>query len=272
MNLRDADWLDVSSPDSHDHHEQKQSNTLVTEATKTAQASLRAGFDIDHSSPWEPGSRRRKLAALTVVLAILGVVGWGLSALGGADDPAKSLPRASSTTLATTRNGTATEVGDGANGAGGGAKIVVALSGRVARPGLYELAEGARLAELLDQAGGVEADADLRDLNLAQRLPDEANVYVPRVGEEPRPIPGGLSASAETPGSGSGGSGSNAKINLNTADEKALEELPGVGPATAKAIVAHRTKQGRFRSVDDLLNVKGIGEAKLEALRDQATV
>ena len=92
-----------------------------------------------------------------------------------------------------------------------------------------------------------------------------ARVYVPKVGEEPPPV-----AVGEVGGDPS--SGTAGPVNLNSADAAALEALPGVGPATAAAILEHREKVGAFTSVDQLLDVPGIGEAKLDALRDLVTV
>jgi competence protein ComEA len=133
--------------------------------------------------------------------------------------------------------------------------LVVHAAGAVARPGLYRLPPGARVDDLVAAAGGVAADADVDRINLAAALVDGERVYVPRVGEAV-PVAGDDAASSSGP------------IDLNTADESQLDSLPGVGPATAKAIIDERTRRGgRFTSVDDLLNVRGIGPAKLEQLR-----
>ena len=138
--------------------------------------------------------------------------------------------------------------------------LVVHAAGAVARPGLYRLPPGARVDDLVAAAGGVAADADVDRINLAAALVDGERVYVPRLGEAV-PVAGGDSASSSGP------------IDLNTANESQLDTLPGIGPATAKAIVDERTRRGgRFTSVDDLLNVRGIGPAKLEQLRPLVTV
>jgi competence protein ComEA len=143
--------------------------------------------------------------------------------------------------------------------------LVVHVAGAVASPGVHELSSGARVVDAIEAAGGLTPAADGARINLAAPLADGARVYVPAVGEEPPPVAVGGDAA----GTGSTPAG---PLDLNTADAAALEALPGVGPATAAAIVEHRSKVGAFTSVDQLLDVPGIGEAKLEALRDLVTV
>jgi competence protein ComEA len=147
------------------------------------------------------------------------------------------------------------------------AGVVVHVAGAVARPGLVRLPGGARVADAVDAAGGLRPDADLDRLNLAAPLSDGQRVWVPIVGQDaPREVdPGGASP-------GAGTSGAPAIVDLNTATASELESLPGVGPATAQAILEQRRRVGRFRSVDDLLDVRGIGPSKLAALRDRVRV
>jgi competence protein ComEA len=142
--------------------------------------------------------------------------------------------------------------------------VVVYVAGAVARPGVYPVGGGARVADAVGAAGGTTPDADLDPLNLAARLSDGDRVFVPRKGQTPPPVLG--------PGPAGDGSTSSGPVNLNTATAEQLDALSGVGPATAHAIITWRQQHGRFRSVQDLLQVRGIGPAKLEALRDQVTV
>lgn len=145
--------------------------------------------------------------------------------------------------------------------------VVVHVAGAVLVPGVHELPAGSRVIDAVEVAGGLAPDADGARLNLAAPLADGARVYVLRLGEaEAPPVPGG------TTGAPSDGSVASGPLDLNTADETALDGLPGVGPATAAAIVQHRARIGRFTSVDQLLDVRGIGDAKLEAIRDLVTV
>jgi competence protein ComEA len=143
--------------------------------------------------------------------------------------------------------------------------LVVHVAGAVAAPGVHTLPGGARVADAIEAAGGLASGADSARINLAAPLLDGARVYVPAVGEDPPPVAvGGALDGAATAAPG--------LVDLNTADATALEALPGIGPATAAAILEHRSKVGSFSSVDQLLDVPGIGEAKLEALRDLVAV
>ncbi len=148
--------------------------------------------------------------------------------------------------------------------------ITVYAAGAVARPGVYVVPSRARVADVLAAAGGSLPDATIDQLNLAAKVTDAERIYVPRKGEASTPVP------PDSPPGGSptggGGPGSVGPIDLNTADATQLDVLPGVGPTTAKAIVAYRSAHGRFRSVTDLLGVPGIGPAKLDAIRPLVTV
>jgi competence protein ComEA len=139
--------------------------------------------------------------------------------------------------------------------------VVAHAAGAVAKPGVYSLPAGARVQDLLAAAGGAAPGADLDRINLAAPVADGSQVYVPREGEA---VPSGAGGSAASTPSG--------PLDLNTATLEQLDALPGVGPATAQAILDAREKVGRFASVDDLLDVRGIGPAKLEGLRDLVTV
>jgi competence protein ComEA len=149
------------------------------------------------------------------------------------------------------------------------ALLVVHIAGAVTRPGVYELNPAARVIDAVTVAGGPTADADLDGLNLAAPLADGQRVYVPHAGEvDPAAIPsGGPAAPVE-----SGDDAPRGPVNVNTATAAELESLPGVGPATAAAIVDERTRNGPFASIDDLERVPGIGPAKLAALRGQVTL
>ena len=155
--------------------------------------------------------------------------------------------------------------------------LTVHVAGGVREPGLVRLPAGARVADALAAAGGA-AGADLDRVNLAERILDGQRIWVPRVGESSVPVPVGLAPTAEAGGSShrrtdggaaSAGDSDSGPIRLNSADASALEELPGVGPATAAAIISYREEHGPFSSIDDLLEVRGIGPAKLAAMVDR---
>lgn len=147
------------------------------------------------------------------------------------------------------------------------ATMLVHVAGAVVATGVYELAPTARVVDAVGSAGGFADDAHRDALNLAAPLHDGDRVYVPRIGEVAQ-IPAGVTGVAVS-GAADAPTG---PIDLNTATADELDTLPGVGPATAQAIIAHRGEQGPFSSVDQLADVRGIGPAKLESLRSLVTV
>ncbi len=144
------------------------------------------------------------------------------------------------------------------------AVIVVHVAGAVAEPGVYELPAGSRVGAAIETAGGPSRRADPGALNLAAPLADGERVYVPKVGETVPRIP------VEDAATGSAAPAGPVDVNRATAEE--LDTLPGIGPTTAAAIVDHREENGPFASVDDLESVRGIGPAKLDAIRDLVSV
>ncbi len=145
-------------------------------------------------------------------------------------------------------------------------RVVVHVAGAVRSAGVYELDHGDRVHDAVSAAGGAAADADLEGLNLAAPLVDGGRIYVPVTGEvDPATVP------SEAPSAGVDG-GPVGPIDLNRATAGQLETLPGVGSATAAAIIGDRDRNGPFASVDDLDRVPGIGPAKLAALRDLVSV
>ena len=140
--------------------------------------------------------------------------------------------------------------------------VVVHVAGAVARPGVQRLPAGSRVIDAVDAAGGLLPEADAGRVNLAAELVDGTQVYVPVMGESP-PVP---------LGGGAAGPDAGGLVDLNIADLDTLDALPGIGPATATAIIEHRERNGPFASVEGLLEVNGIGEAKLAQLRDLVRV
>lgn len=140
------------------------------------------------------------------------------------------------------------------------AVVTVHVSGAVAAPGLVEVLADARVADVIAAAGGVLPGTDIGALNLAAPVRDGEQVRV------------GALVGASAGGGGGGDPPDDGRIHINDADAAALELLPGVGPVLAARILAHRTEHGPFQSVEDLLDVPGIGEGRLAAIRDVAAV
>jgi competence protein ComEA len=144
--------------------------------------------------------------------------------------------------------------------------IVVDVRGAVNTPGVYTLPAGSRVQDALTRAGEATSDADTRSLNLARRLNDGEQIYVPRYGEA-TPLPVATPArGAPTP------TRLASKININTASVAELDTLPGIGPALAQRIIDYRTQHGDFKTIEDLKKVRGIGEALFNQIKDLITV
>lgn len=162
------------------------------------------------------------------------------------------------------------EVGAGildgdAGGSGGAApRVVVDVKGAVRRPGVYRLPRGARAHDAVRRAGGLTRRADRVGVNLAARVTDGGEVIVPERGRAGTVPTGGTTA-----GAGGGEAGGPLALDINTATLEELQQLDGVGPATAAAIVAYREQHGGFSSLDELDEVRGIGEVRLASIRDQ---
>jgi competence protein ComEA len=145
--------------------------------------------------------------------------------------------------------------------------LCVYVSGAVARPDVYELPHDSIVKDAIEAAGGPTGEADLNRINLARRVHDEEQIYVPQKGEESPPVSPPSGPSSSSPSSQEGG-----KVNINTATAEELDTLPGVGPSIAQRIIDYRTKHGPFQSIEDIKNVKGIGDVTFEKLKDKITV
>lgn len=165
------------------------------------------------------------------------------------------------------------EVEAGEAEAGDAEVLVVHVVGAVENPGLVRLLPGSRIDDALRAAGGPTEDADVERLNLAAPISDGMQVRLPRHDEEAgEPLIITPASGAATAPSGAANDAPAGPMNLNTASETELQDLPGVGPATAAAIVGWRDDNGGFITVDDLTQVPGVGPVKLAALRDLVTV
>ncbi|MEA2180788.1 MAG: competence protein ComEA [Solirubrobacteraceae bacterium] len=203
-----------------------------------------------------PELDRRRVFVIAVVALVVVVV--GVRHMGGRAGAAPP-PASSSATVPI-------EPAAGAAGAvaGGDGEVTVHVAGAVASPGVYRLRQGSRVDDAVRRAGGATRRADLSAVNLAAQLEDGRQVLVPVR------VPSGGAAVAG--GAATAGAAQPAKVNLNTATAEQLDTLAGVGPATAAKILAHREQHGGFGSVEELGDVPGIGERRLEALRELVTV
>ena len=142
--------------------------------------------------------------------------------------------------------------------------ITVDVKGAVKSPGIYDLPVGSRVHDAVQKAGGLTEEADSKSLNLAQKVSDEALVYVPTKGEE---AASQQAASGTTPSTSK-----EKKVNLNKASLEELKQVKGLGGKRAQDIIDHREANGKFKSVDELKKVSGIGAKTIEKLKDYVTV
>lgn len=140
-------------------------------------------------------------------------------------------------------------------------KIVVYVSGAVAKPGVVSLAGNARAVDAVQAAGGLAVDADTEKINLAQPLRDGMHINVPHSG-----------GNGVSPGTAAMGQSAGGRVNINTAGVAELDTLPGIGPALAQRIVDYRTSHGLFVAPEDLKKVSGIGESKFERLKEHISL
>ncbi|MEA2460488.1 MAG: competence protein ComEA [Actinomycetota bacterium] len=196
--------------------------------------------------------RRRDVQIVAAVVAVLGVLSfaaWSRSA------PAAIAPPSTSPSFAPSL---APSTAPSALG-----QIYVHVAGAVRRPGLYTFPPGSRVVDAVEAAGGPKPGADLDAINLAEILVDATQIVVPGRGDD---------AAAAPTSPSSGASSSPSVVNLNTADQTLLETIPGVGPVTATSILQFRSEVGSFGSIDQLLEVDGIGPATLESIRPYVTI
>ena len=245
----------------------------------------------------------KAMIAIVVVLAMAGAVLFGCSmqaetpvgsppqqSFGGAPGESSALPgQMAATDVPAAESSVSASATDAASASSQTnnpeVPLVVSVQGKVPRPGLLEVSANTRVGQAIEQAGGGLAGAQMHQINLAEKVVDGMQIFVDAQGSAVT-HPGGLAAGGSSvagapgaPAGGGRGAGSaatgdaaNPKININTAESTALETLDGVGPATATAIITWRESNGAFTSIEQLMEVRGIGPAKFEAMKDHVTV
>lgn len=218
-------------------------------------AQLAASFDAELPAPDDEPEivrQRRRLGVPHIkVLTTLAVAGsvllvwWLLSARPQTTEPQAPLAFATTDAADPTSQPPADD-------------LVIDVVGKVNKPGIVTVPKGSRVYEAIEAAGGLKGKVDTTALNMARVLTDGEQLLV---GLEPAAVPGAAAFG-----------GPATKVNLNTATVEQLDTLPGVGPVTAQSILTWRTENGRFTSVDELLEVKGVGDATLAELRELVTV
>ncbi|MFI7488730.1 helix-hairpin-helix domain-containing protein [Micromonospora echinaurantiaca] len=206
---------------------------------------------------FDPGRRGVRVLALVAVLVVLGAGFWAWRSRPRAEPVA---PLATAVPAGPLSSSFADPVASPAG------ELVVAVAGKVRRPGLVRVPAGARVADAVEAAGGALPGVDVALLNPARKVTDGELILVGV------PAPPNLAGAPAAPGAGEPGAAAGGRVNLNTATLAQLDSLPGVGPVLAQRILDHREQHGGFRSVGDLRQVDGIGDARYEQLKDLVTV
>ncbi|WP_404453539.1 helix-hairpin-helix domain-containing protein [Oceanobacillus kapialis] len=139
--------------------------------------------------------------------------------------------------------------------------MYIDIKGEVKEPGVFKASSGDRIKDMVQMAGGFTSEADQTQVNLAQKVHDEMSIIVPKVHEQADDLQNGNAELAE-----------NGKVRINYASKEEIETLNGIGPSKAEAILAYREENGYFQTIEDLLEVSGIGEQTIEQFRDSVQV
>ncbi|MFG1898371.1 helix-hairpin-helix domain-containing protein [Micromonospora zamorensis] len=210
------------------------------------------GSRLPGPGAFDPGRRGVRALAVVAVVVVLGAAGWAWRSRPQSEPVAPLVSVAASAAPADQPS------------ASGSGELVVAVAGKVRKPGLVRLPAGSRLADAVQAAGGALPGVDVALLNPARKVTDGELIVV---GVTPPPVPGGA---AGQPGGAAGPAVG--PLNLNTATLAQLDALPGVGPVLAQRILTHRDQHGGFKAVGDLRQVDGIGDARYEQLKELVTV
>ncbi|PWR17363.1 competence protein ComEA [Micromonospora sicca] len=207
---------------------------------------------------FDPGRRGVRALAAVALVVVLGAALWAW----------RSRPHAEPVRPVSTIAAPDEPSPAGSSGAANG-QLVVAVAGKVRRPGLVRVPAGSRVADAVEAAGGALPGVDVALLNPARKVTDGELILV---GVAAPPGPAGQPPAGGAAGPAAAGAAPGGPVNLNTATLAQLDALPGVGPVLAQRILTHREQHGGFRSVADLRQVEGIGDARYEQLKDLVTV
>ena len=160
-------------------------------------------------------------------------------------------------------------------------EIMVYITGEVKNPGIYELEANSRIKDVIEEAGGLKETADITDINLATILQDEDKITIPtkdktmeekqnteRIQSNKQSKTTEKSQNTTSISTNTTGKNQNTKVNINTATQTELETLPGIGPSTASKIVSYRKENGKFKSIEEIKKVNGIGESKYKKIKE----
>lgn len=150
--------------------------------------------------------------------------------------------------------------------------VIIHISGAVVKEGIIQIKQGARISDVIEEAGGLQENASLKNVNLAYMVEDGQKIYIPTKEEEEQAEQEYSIVQEGNPISDVKQEGGNKQVNLNKATQTELEELPGIGSSTALKIIQYREENGKFRSIEDIKNVNGIGEAKFNNIKEYITV
>jgi len=149
--------------------------------------------------------------------------------------------------------------------------IIIHITGAVAKEGVFAVYEGSRIADVIEEAGGVKVDSDLSKVNLAYKVSDGQKIYIPSIYDEEKD----KEIVSDTGGENvivDGDTGKSGLVNINKATQTELETLTGIGPSTALKIIEYRKQNGDYKSIEEIMNVPGIGESKFEAIKNDICI
>ena len=150
-------------------------------------------------------------------------------------------------------------------------KIIVYITGAIKNEGIYEMEENSRIANIIEKAGGLTEEANIENINLAYLLEDGMKIYIPKKDEKINELKEDTNTYTSKENSTSEvlkNKNKNEKININTATQTELETLPGIGPTTALRIIEYRKENGKFRNIEDIKKINGIGDNKFSKIKD----